>query len=94
MADEPKNEFTHVGVTTETQRKVAVIAKALDVSIYSLVEHWANLEWETAKQKGLVTDAMLSPRKAHYAGKGIHEYEIPQDGKKLLKTIRGKAVKS
>ena len=87
MADK-QNEFTHVGVTTETQRKIAMLAKALDTNMYSLVEYWANQEWETAKSKGLVTDAMLDAKKAHFAGSGIHEYVIPQDGKNLLKAVR------
>lgn len=87
MAEKP-NEFTHVGVTTETQKKTAMLAQVLDVNIYSLVEYWANTEWESAKKKGLVTDAMLAPKLAHFAGKGIHEYEIPQDGKKILDAVK------
>ena len=87
MADK-QNDFTHVGVTTETQRKTAMLAKVLDVNIYSLVEVWANSEWESAKKAGLVTDAMLGTKKAHFAGSGIHEYTLPQDGKQLLKAVK------
>ena len=86
MADK-QNDFTHVGVTTETQRKTAVLAKALDTNIYSLVEFWANQEWESAVKKGLVTNAMLKPQKGHVVGRGIVEF-TPEDGKKLLKAIK------
>lgn len=92
MAAKP-NDFTHVGVTTETQRKTAMLARALDTNIYSLVEFWANQEWETAKKKGLVTDAMLATKQAHFAGKGIQEF-TPDDGKKLLAVVKVKGSKS
>ncbi len=89
MAEEKKNDFTHVGVTVETQRKIAILAKALDTNIYSLVEIMAEQEWKSAAKAGLVTDAMLEPKKAHYAGKGVAEYS-PSDGKKLLEAVKGK----
>lgn len=59
MADE-ENKFTHVAVEKSTQRKVALLAQVMDVSIYSLVEYWAEREWETALKAGLVTEAMLA----------------------------------
>lgn len=92
MAEE--NKFTHVGVTTGTQRKIAMLAKVLDISIYSMVEVWADSEWESAKKKGLVTDAMLEQKQAHFAGRGIHEYELPKDGKKLLKAVKKARIKA
>jgi hypothetical protein len=63
MVDEQSNasKFTHVGVTPATQRKVALLAKALDTNIYSLVEYWADKEWQDALKAGLVTPAMLKP---------------------------------
>ena len=66
-----KSEFTHVAVRPVTQRKVSLLAKALDVDIYSLVEIWAEAEWKDAKKKRLVTDAMLqtsTPKDAPKAG--------------------------
>ena len=61
MTDELK-QFTHIGVEKPTQRKIALLAKALDTNIYSLVEYWADLEWKSALKAGLVTEAMLEPR--------------------------------
>ena len=58
MANE-ENKFTHVAVRPKTKRKVAMLAKALDVDIYSLVDDWAETEWKSAKKAGLVTDKML-----------------------------------
>jgi hypothetical protein len=54
-----EDKFTHLAVEKPTQRKVALLAKAMDVSIYSLVEYWADAEWRSALKAGLVTDAML-----------------------------------
>ena len=70
MTDEP-NKFTHIGVKKTTQRKVSILAKVLDnTEIYSLVEFWANQEWENARAGGLVTDAMVTHAKtAHVIGK-------------------------
>jgi hypothetical protein len=61
MTDEPKKEFTHVAIAKPTKRKVTLLANAMDVDIYSLVELWAEKEWQTALKAGLVTDAMLKP---------------------------------
>lgn len=92
--DNKQTGFTHVGVTAETQRKTAILARVLDVNIYSLVEVWANAEWESAKKSGLVTDTMLETKKVHFAGKGIQEY-TPEDGKKILAAVKvNKGVKS
>lgn len=55
----PDEKYTHVAVKPATQRKVALLAKAMDVTIYSLVEYWAEQEWESAQKAGLVTKAML-----------------------------------
>lgn len=62
------NKFTHIAVEKPTQRKIALLAKSLDVSIYSLVEYMADLEWKNALKRGVVTDAMLQPS-AHQAEK-------------------------
>lgn len=64
MIEEP-TKFTHIGVKKSTQRKVAILAKVLDdTDMYSLVEFWANTEWENALKAGLVTDAMLTQKRA------------------------------
>ena len=65
MADD---KFTHLAVEKPTQRKVALLAKAMDVSIYSLVQYWADAEWQDAKKAGLVTDAMLKTSDQTKAG--------------------------
>lgn len=54
-----ENDFTHVGVTKETQKKISILAKVLDEKMYELVELWANSEWDSAEGAGLVTRAML-----------------------------------
>lgn len=56
-----ENEFTHVGVTKETQKKISILAKVLDEKIYELVALWADSEWDSAEGAGLVTQAMLEP---------------------------------
>lgn len=93
MADEP-NKFTHVGVLTETQKKISILAKVQgSVHMYDLVELWANREWEIARKGGLVTDAMLKPFQAHVVGKEqIVEFDV-NDGKKLLKAVKLRPVK-
>lgn len=85
--DNKQTDFTHVGVKKVTQKKTAVLAKVMDVDMYSLVEVWADTEWESAKKAGLVTDAMLEPKKAHVMGRGVEEYSV-EDGKKLLKAVK------
>jgi hypothetical protein len=60
MAEQPK-KYTHVGVMTGTQKKIALLSRIRDVNIYDLVEAWADEAWEKAKKEGLVTDAMLTP---------------------------------
>ena len=65
MAEEKETTFTHVGVKKETQRKIALLARAQGVDIYALVEYWANEDWKLAKKNKLVTDAMLE-QKAHW----------------------------
>lgn len=65
-------KFTHIGVKKSTHRKVSILAKVLDdTDIYSLVEFWANTEWENALKAGLVTEAMLTQKTqtAHVIGK-------------------------
>ena len=64
----PEDKFTHLAVEKQTQRKVSMLAKAMDVSIYSLVEYWASAEWKEAKKAGLVTDAMLKASEQPKAG--------------------------
>lgn len=65
MAEE--NKFTHIGVLTETQKRVAILAKVSNGSqhMYDLIDLWAKDAWEEAKQAGIVTDAMLNPQ-AHW----------------------------
>lgn len=57
--------FTHLGVLTETQRRVAILSKVANggrgMYIYDLVAVWAKEAWEEAKLAGVVTDAMLNP---------------------------------
>lgn len=64
MADEI-NEFTHIGVLVDTQRRVSILSKVANggrgMNIYALVDTWAKEAWEEAKQAGVVTDAMLNP---------------------------------
>ena len=67
-----EDKFTHIGVKKTTQRKVAILSKVLDnTDMYSLVEFWANTEWENALKAGLVTEAMLTQKtqSAHVIGK-------------------------
>lgn len=92
MADEP-NEFTHVGVLIETQKKIAILARVLGPNIYGLVGSWTDASWEIAKDAGLVTDAMLKPFQAHVVGKEkIVEFDV-NDGKKLSKAVKLRPVK-
>ena len=55
----PEKKYTHVAVEVPTQRKISVLAKAKDMTIYSLVEAWAEEEWQEQRHAGLVTDAMI-----------------------------------
>lgn len=68
MTDDAK-DFTHIGVLTETQRRVAILSKVANggqgVRIYALIDAWAKEAWEDAKLAGVVTDAMLKPQ-AHW----------------------------
>lgn len=68
MADEP-NKFTHIGVLTETQKRISILASVANgyqrMKIYELVDAWAKDAWEEAKLAGVVTDAMLQPQ-AHW----------------------------
>jgi len=59
MPNKPST-FTHVGVKATTQRKIALLAKAQDTSIYDLVDIWAQADWQIALKAGIVTEAMLS----------------------------------
>jgi len=70
MAD---NEFTHLGVKKPTHRKTAILATALGLTIYDLVEEWAQREWTEALHEGLVTDAMLgvAAETTPQAGQGV-----------------------
>lgn len=93
MADET-NEFTHVGVLIETQKKIAILAKVLGPNIYGLVGSWTDASWQIAKDAGLVTDAMLKPFQAHVVGKEkIVEFDV-KDGKKLLNAVKLRPSKS
>ena len=47
-------KFEHLRVKTKAQRKVQLLARAMDVDMYSLVDYWADNEWESAKKAGLV----------------------------------------
>lgn len=86
MTDEPK--FTHIAVEKPAQKQIAILARVRGVTIYELVAGWANEAWGQAEQEGLVTDAMLTPMKAHVLGKEhIVEFDA-QDGKKLLKAVK------
>lgn len=62
---EDEAKFTHLGVLTETQRRVAILSKVANggrgMYIYDMVAIWANEAWEEAKLAGVVTDAMLNP---------------------------------
>ena len=67
-----EDKFTHIAVKKSTQRKVSILAKVLDnADMYSLVEFWANNEWDNAIKAELVTNAMLKQEKrsAHVIGK-------------------------
>jgi hypothetical protein len=94
MADEDK-KFTHVGITTKTQRQIAILAKVhgANTHIYDLVGSWTDAAWEIAKDAGLVTDAMLEPQKAHVVGQANVVTLDKQDGKKLLKALKFQPVK-
>lgn len=95
--DEP-NKFTHVGVTTKTQRQIALLAKVHGCNIYDLVGAWTDSAWEIALQAGLVTDAMLEPQKAHVVGEKTIVKLDELDKKKLLEVVKvprkEKAVKA
>ncbi|GEM_PF-6706539 len=57
-----EDEFTQLRIKKYTRRKIAILAKVLEnVTIYSLVEYWADQEWQEALKAGLVTKAMLDP---------------------------------
>jgi hypothetical protein len=91
---EETNEFTHVGVLIETQKKIAILAKVLGPNIYGLVGSWTDASWQIAKDAGLVTDAMLKPFQAHVVGKEkIVEFDV-NDGKKLLNAVKLRPSKS
>lgn len=64
--DTPK--FTHIGISRQTQRKIALLAKLNDIHIFELVASWADAAWKSAKMDGLVKDTMLVERErgAHY----------------------------
>lgn len=68
MTDEP-NKFTHIGVLTDTQKRIAILARVANggqkMNIYDLVDIWSKQAWEEAKEAGVVTDAMLQPQ-AHW----------------------------
>jgi hypothetical protein len=59
MQETRLKKFTHVGVARETQRKIALLARVRNMSIYELVAGWANNAWNTAISEGLVTETML-----------------------------------
>lgn len=65
--DEDQSKFTHVAIEKQAKRKIALLSKALDVDIYSLVGYWADTEWDDALKKGLVTKAMLESGKSNKA---------------------------
>lgn len=61
MADK---KFIHLRIKEGAQRKVRILARALDVDIYSLVDYWADNEWKSALKAGLVTAQMLKTNKS------------------------------
>ena len=58
MADQLK-KYTQIAVIPSTQKKLSILAAVIGPSIYGLVETWTNEAWQEAKEKGLVTDAMI-----------------------------------
>ena len=84
--------FTHVGVKTSTQRKIALLAKAQVVNIYDLVEFWAQADWDLAIKNGLVTETMLSGVKnARFTKSGMTS---PSVLKKAQKPAGGRVSES
>lgn len=90
MAEE-LNNFTHIGVKKSTHRKVSILARVLDnTDIYSLVEFWANTEWENARSAGLVTDAMLEKNSKNVSVKTQSGLPV-QSVQKSLKIAQNKS---
>lgn len=87
MAEETK--FTHIGISVPTQKKISILAKVLVKSgyIYDLAALWADEAWDQARKAGLVTDAMLEPRKAHIVGKKNTVVLDDDNKQKLLKAV-------
>lgn len=63
--EEAISETTHIGVLKVTQKKVAILTKVISaqqpekVTMAEVVDNWASIAWEQAKNQGLVNDAML-----------------------------------
>lgn len=58
-----KRKFTQISVLPATQKKLTFLKPATGLDMYEMVEAWADTAWEQAKEKGLVTDAMIQPEK-------------------------------
>ena len=86
---EEKKQFVNIGVEPRTRRMISILANVHDENIYDVVGHWAEQAWEEAKAKGLVTDAMLAPRKAHFLGKKTVVRLDDDDSVKLLNVVVG-----
>jgi hypothetical protein len=59
--EEDETNFTHVGLRTDTKKKITILAKVLGRKQYRLLQIWTDDAWNLAKKAGLVTDAMLEP---------------------------------
>lgn len=63
--EEAISETTHIGVLKVTQKKVSILTKVISaqqadkVTMAEVVDNWASIAWEQAKNQGLVSDAML-----------------------------------
>lgn len=64
MAEET-GKFTHIGLTWESKRKIAILAAVQQADIYKLAEYLIDEDWKRALKAGMVTDAMLE-QKAHW----------------------------
>lgn len=91
--EEAVSETTHIGVLKVTQKKVAILTKVISaqqagkVTMAEVVDNWASIAWEQAKNQGLVTDAMLKQGKEAVVvklHKGI-EKNIKVDMSKIVK---------
>ncbi len=62
MTDHP-NIFRPIAVPRQTKRKIVILAKILDNGpVYSIVQRWAEKEWNEALKAGLVNNSMLKEK--------------------------------